>query len=332
MSLDSDVIIERRRLRRSLSFWRVCFFLVAILAIGALVFRASSIGDPTSEAHIARVEVNGVILQDRAMITLLDDLREDDSVRGVILSINSPGGSTSGGERLYSALRRVAAEKPVVASIGTMGASAGYMIALGADAIYADYNSLTGSIGVLFQYGNFSELLEKVGVEFDAIKSSPLKAEPDFYSAPSIDAKDAMRTLIMDSYDWFVGIVAERRNLDMARALELANGQVYTGHQAKEFGLVDGIGDELAARAWLIDEKKLSKDLEVVTWRPIRPDDNFPIYLKGFLGISPSSDSVLGKIFSSFAGLATNTGEVEGLVSVWQAPSVANQGITGGKE
>src|SRR5690606_20318191 len=174
-----------------------------------------------------------------------------DAVKGVILILDSPGGTTVGGESIYEAVRKIAKKKPVATQVGTLAASAGYMIASASDHIVARQTSIVGSIGVLFQYPDLSKLLDTIGVKVETIKSSPLKAEPNYFSPASDEAKAMIRNMIMDSYDWFVGIVQERRSFTREEALALANGAVFTGRQALEKKLVDGLGGEDEAVAWL---------------------------------------------------------------------------------
>ncbi len=331
MSLDSDTLIDRRRLRRKVSFWRVVSFIaLAILLLWAGIEAAGLSGLARSEKHIARVEINGTITYDKRQLEMLDAIADDDSVRGVIVSIDSPGGTTSGGEALYNALRKIGKKKPVTASIKTVGASAAYLSALASDHVVAQYTSLTGSIGVLFQYGNAKGLFEKIGVQMDAIKSAPLKAEPNFYEPATPETKRVLQELIDDTYQWFVGLVAERRDLPKERALELANGQVYTGHQAKALALIDEIGGEQAAHQWLIDEKGLSSSLEIIDWKPESEVTElpFPANLLGFLG--SDTEKMLNSLFKTAKSVVDSSLPLDGLVSVWQAPDAATVSALGG--
>jgi len=181
-----------------------------------------------------------------------------------------------GGEAIYEAVRQLAQEKPVVTSVGTLAASAGYMIAAGSDHIVARRSSIVGSIGVIFQYGQVSELLGKIGVEVKEIKSSPLKAEPSPFKPASPEAEAMIDRIVQDSYQWFVGLVAERRDFTPLKARQLADGSIFTGAQGLENGLIDEIGDEETARAWLVAEKGISEDLKIHTWNPDRGSDLYP--------------------------------------------------------
>ncbi|MBE7182946.1 MAG: signal peptide peptidase SppA [Methylobacterium mesophilicum] len=319
MSMRADEVIDRRRLRRKLSFWRVVAVGLIVLALaGAALWSL----DPASYArwekgaaldHIARVKIEGTITEDEDLLERLDAIAKADRVKGVILSIDSPGGTTAGGEAIYEAVRKVAAHKPVVAQVGTLAASAGYMIASGADQIVARQSSIVGSIGVLVQIPNFAGTLDKLGVRVDEVKSSPLKAEPSPFNETTEPERAMLRSMILDSYDWFVGLVAERRPLSREEVLALADGSIFTGRQALQRKLVDKLGGEDEAKAWLV-EKGVSADLEVVEWKP-RNQGSFLLSAMGSLmkiaGLSDSLIELSGRLGSDRMFL-------DGLVSVWQ--------------
>lgn len=321
MSVDADYLVDRRRIRRKLTFWRVAAFVILVIALIGCILAVSNFGETSKRsAHIARLPINGVILDNRDQLKLIEKLGKTASVKGVIVSINSPGGSTTGGETLYNALRDLSTKKPVVAEIRTVGASAGYMIALASDHIVARYNSITGSIGVLFQFGNAAKLMETLGLEMDAVKSAPLKAEPDFYSPASEEAKGVLRDLVMDSFDWFVALVAERRNLAPEEARRLADGRIYSGHAASQNGLIDAIGGEETAIAWLTDEKGVEKDLPVLDWTVEEDRNNLPLSVKMSQAIGFGVAEGLFEQVGGAKRLISPAFTLDGLVSVWQAP------------
>ena len=179
------------------------------------------------------------------------------------MHINSPGGTTAGSEQLYDALVRLKAKKPLVVVVEGLAASGGYIAAIAADHIIAQQSSLVGSIGVLFQYPNFTELLKTVGVKVEEVKSSPLKAAPNGFEPTSPEARAALDALVKDSYAWFRGLVKERRGMDDALLEKVADGRVFTGRQAIDLKLVDQLGDEKTAVAWLVAEKKVKSELPV---------------------------------------------------------------------
>jgi protease-4 len=264
MSLDSDVIVDRRRIRRKLTFWRV----VAALAVIATIATIGVVATPGGRSalgttgSIARVNIDGLIRSDNDRVEALERL-EKSKAAAVVVHINSPGGTTAGSEQLYDALVRLKAKKPLVVVVEGLAASGGYITAMAADHIVAQQTSLVGSIGVLFQYPNFADLLKTVGVKVEEVKSSPLKAAPNGFEPTSPEARAALESLVSDSYAWFRGLVKERRGLDDALLAKAADGRVFTGHQAVDLKLIDQLGDEKAAVAWLVANKNVKSDLPV---------------------------------------------------------------------
>lgn len=259
MSLETDLLIDRRRLKRRLVFWRT----LAVLAIIAAILLPIRGGIGIPHAHVARVSVNGLITENLKLTRAVAQLADDDRVKGLIVRIDSPGGSVAGGESLHDAIARVAARKPVVAVMGGLAASAGYMIAVPAERIFAREATLTGSIGVLLQTGEISGLLNKVGITTDAITSGPLKDQPSFTHPTSEKGQEVLKGLVMDMYDQFVAMVASGRHMSTEAVRKLADGRAYTGRQALKLGLIDAIGGEHEAREWLASAKGISADLPV---------------------------------------------------------------------
>ncbi len=312
MSLDADALVDRRRTRRKLMVWRTLAFVlaaVALVALAGLYGFGDGLGGE-ARPHIARLAVGGVITEDRDLTDFIDDLAEDDRVAAIIVAIDSPGGTTTGGEALYEALREAAAKKPVAATVGTLAASAGYMAAIATDHIVAKRTSITGSIGVLFQYGNVVPLLDKIGVSVETVKSSPLKAEPSPFSRAQVPgAREQIERLVDDTYQWFVDIVAERRGIPRGEALRLSDGSIYTGRQALDLGLIDAIGDEEDAIAWLETERGVAADLPVLDRAP--RDDSGPFSL------GAGALSLLGRVVGLDLAGASEAAALDGLVSVW---------------
>ncbi len=315
MSTAADEIIDRRRLRRKLTFWRIAALLIAAFAIIAASWRLFGEGlAGTSSDHIAKVRVEGTILEDVELLSTLRKIGESEKVKGVIISVDSPGGTTTGGEAIFEAIREIAEKKPVVAQVSTLAASAGYLAAAASDHIVARQTSIIGSIGVLVQFPNFSGLMEKIGVGIEEIKSSPLKAEPSPFNPTTDEERAMIQLMVLDSYEWFIDLVAERRPLERAQVLAIADGSVFTGRQAVEKKLVDELGGEKAAVKWL-EGKGIAADLEVIEWKPKRDISLFdplgtPSSVLRFLGISASERDLfeqtgLERIF------------LDGLVSVW---------------
>lgn len=316
MALPTDYLVDRWRLSRRVSFWRwatAAALLLAVVVGGWRFMGSATPGQLTP--HIARVSISGVIVGDDATLKLIRDVASSRAT-GVILKISSPGGTTTGAEVLYDELRRLAAKKPVVAEVGTLAASGGYIAALGADEIVAQGNSLVGSIGVLFEYPNVSKLLDKVGVEVETVKSSPLKASPNGFEPTSEAARQALASLVADSFTWFKGLVQERRHLSDAELAAVADGRVFTGRQGMANKLVDRLGGEREAVAWL-ETKGVAKDLPIRDWK--RPTSTSPF---NFLSSASALSSSLG--FEGLANVlsrldaARNGVVLDGLLSIWQ--------------
>ena len=323
MSMTADQIVDRRRLRRKLSFWRFVGFLAMILIIVGGVFAVGGRdGVPLlTETQIARVTISGFIADDRAETEMFAKLAKNDAIKGVIVAIDSTGGSTTGGEALYEGLRKLAAAKPTVATVGTFGASAAYMAAIATDHIIARRTSITGSIGVIFEYPEVSDLLTKLGVKVEDIKSAPLKAEPNPFKPTTEEARAVIQGIVADTFSWFVDIVAERRNLPRDQALTLADGRIYTGQQALTAKLIDELGGEEAAIAWL-GSKGVDAKLPVRDWQPAKPGhglfslaDAALIWFAQTTGIAPAIAPAL------LDRLLPQSLKLDGLLSVWQGSS-----------
>lgn len=322
MALRAEEMIDRRQLRRKVTFWRLVAFLAAAAAIVASsVWLYDDELSGRSRDHIAKVKIEGTITEDEDLLERLADIRRSPAVKGVLLSIDSPGGTTAGGEAIFDEVRKLAAAKPVVAQVGTLAASAGYMIASATDHIVARKSSIVGSIGVLVQFPNVSGLMDKIGVTLDEVKSSPLKAEPSPFNPTTEPERAMMRSMIMDSYDWFVGLVDERRPLDRQQVLALADGSVFTGRQALEKKLIDEVGGEEEAIRWL-ESKGVALKLGIVEWKPKSSGASL------FLGSAAARLAYslgLGNLYADLLGqLGADRMFLDGLVSVWQ-PDIAGQ-------
>jgi protease IV len=261
MSLDADQMVDRRRMRRKLAFWRALTVVVAIVAIVAIADLRTPDGIAGSNA-IARVRITGLIRGNQERVDALERLGKS-SARAVIVHIDSPGGTTAGAEQLHDALTQLKAKKPLVVVVDGLAASGGYLAALSSDYIVAQSASLVGSIGVLVQYPNVHDLLKNWGVKVEEIKSSPLKAAPSGYEPTSPEARAALAAVVMDSYEWFKKLVRDARKLDDATLARVADGRVFTGRQALELRLVDELGNEKTAIAWLVREKEVDPNSPV---------------------------------------------------------------------
>jgi protease IV len=277
MSLIADQIVDRRHLAKRVSFWRVISVILAIGLVAGLGLFAGggTIATEHSKPHIARISITGLITGDNATLALLESVQKSASVQGIILSIESPGGTVSGSEELYLSIRRLAAVKPTVAVVGNTAASGAYIAALGSDHIISRGGAIIGSIGVLAQIPNATKLLGNLGIEMETVRSSPLKASPSGLEPTPPEAKKALEAMILDSFVWFKGLVKERRRLTDEELKLVADGRVFTGRQALPLKLVDELGGEIEAKKWLETEKKITANLGIEDWKRIDKDKPF---------------------------------------------------------
>ena len=296
--MEADYLIDRRRLKRRIAFWRTGALVLIVAAIG---FGAIKYSDPKSSNYIARLKITNVIHNDLERLAAIETIRADEDVKALIVRINSPGGTVVGGEALHKALNRVRRQKPVIAIMDELATSAGYMVAIASDRVIAHGGTITGSIGVLMQTAEVTDLLNKLGIKVEAIKSSPLKAEPSPFSKITPEVRGATKILVDDMYKMFVEMVSKGRNMEIQKVRELADGRVYTGRMALKIGLVDEIGGERQAKNWLISKKKIDKSLPVID---IRPENSVKRWLDYAISLIQKT-SISERLI------------LDGLVSVW---------------
>ena len=322
MSLDADAIVDRRRMRRKLTFWRVSALVIALLAIigTAFVLVPGSRLMPQG-AYIARIQVQGLIRGNQGRVEALARLGKS-RARAVIVHIDSPGGTTAGSEQLYDALRELQSKKPMVVVVDGLAASSAYIAALSAEHIVAQETSLVGSIGVLFQYPNFTDVLKTIGIKVEEVKSSPLKAAPNGFEPTSPEARAAIEAVVLDSYAWFKGLVKDRRKMDDQVLAQVSDGRVFTGRQAVGLKLVDGLGNEKAALDWLEKEKKVPAST------PVRDYSLQPRFSElSFLHVAAWTFEAVGlnviahRIEEWGAVQAVERLNLDGLLALWHPPS-----------
>ena len=321
MSLDADAIVDRRRLRRKLTFWRVAAVVVVLAAIAGAVF---AIGPSTFSKpgdYVARIRIQGLIRNNQDRVEALARLSRS-RAKAVIVHIDSPGGTTAGSQQLYDSLRALQAKKPMVVVVDGLAASGAYIAAISADRIIAHDTSLVGSIGVLFQYPNFTQALKTLGIEVESIKSSPLKAAPSGFEPTSPEARAAIEAIVRDSYAWFKELVKDRRGMDDRQLAAISDGRVFTGRQSVPLKLVDALGNEKTALDWLQSERKVPAGL------PVRDYALQPRFSElSFLHLAAWSFEALG--LSSFARHVEAWGAIQaverlnldGLLALWHPPA-----------
>ena len=260
MTQEAELWIDRRRLKRQLLIWRCIAIFVVFATTGVTIVNHTG---SDLENYIARLEITNVIKNDTKRLATLNRLANDNNVKALIVSINSPGGSVVGGEALYRSILRIKNKIPVVAVMNEVATSAGYMVAIAADHIFAQKGTITGSIGVIFQTAEVTDLLSKIGIKVEAIKSAPLKAEPSIFSKITPSVRAVTQKLVDDMNSMFISMVAVSRKLKEKQVQDIADGRVFTGRMAQKKGLIDAIGSEFQARVWLADFKGIDKSLPV---------------------------------------------------------------------
>lgn len=266
--LEIETILDRRRLRRSLSFWRGAGLAGLLLALGAATLSGDKLSWLAGQRQIARIAIEGTIVENRDQLKMLKDIAEANHVAGVVLYVNSPGGTTTGGEALYEGLRNIAKKKPLVAQFGSVAASAGYIVGLASDHIVARGNTITGSVGVIVQWPEVAQLLDKIGVKMNEVKSGPLKAVPSPFEPLNEGGRKVTEGMVQDGFKWFLGLVEERRGIKSAEIPGLLDGRIFSGREALGHKLIDEIGGEDEAVDWLKNVKNVDKNARLVDWKP----------------------------------------------------------------
>jgi protease-4 len=299
MALDADTLVDRRRLKRHLNIWRTLAIVIAVGAIAAAVGRFTGLkgGD-----YVSRLTIANLILHDTDRIAAIQRIADDENARALIVQIDSPGGTVVGGEALYQALRKVAANKPVVAVLGQVATSAGYMVAVASDYIIARKGTITGSIGVIMQTTDISGLLKKLGITAEAIRSGSLKALPSPFEPMTPEVRQSARALVDDVFSMFRDLVAKRRQLSPAEIESLSDGRVFSGQKAQKLRLVDAIGGETEARKWLESVKGIAASMPARNIRDRRSVEDWVRYVTKIAQKTLLSERLT----------------LDGLISVWQ--------------
>jgi protease-4 len=306
MSLNADTLLDRTRLKQQVTKWRLTAILVAVVAC-LFVFEKGSKFSPIKMNYIARITVDSIITDDPKMTKLIEDTRDDSHAKAVLVWLDTPGGSAVGGQQLYLDLLDLSKKKPVVAVMRSMATSAGYMASLGADHIVAREGTITGSIGVILEAFEATELAQKIGIRPITIKSGPYKASPNPMEKFNADQEKVLQIAIHDFFNWFVDVVAERRHLPRETVAVLADGRIYTGRQALQNKLIDQIGGEDEALIWLEKNKGISASLDIKDVKEEKESD-------GLLGdISQMANGKFGTRFLQ---------KLDGLQSIWQPNSL----------
>lgn len=200
--------------------------------------------------RVAVVELNGIIMSSRETTEQLYKQIEDPTVKGIVLRVDSPGGAVGPSQEIYSTVKKLKAKKPIVVSMGSLAASGGLYVSVGASKIFAQPGTLTGSIGVIMEIPNFTDIASKVGFSMVTIKSGHLKDVGNSFRKMTDEETEFLQSTVKLSHQDFIDAVADGRNIAIEKVMQFADGRVILGSQAKELGLVDEFGDTYdAARA-----------------------------------------------------------------------------------
>ncbi|SDW77021.1 signal peptide peptidase A. Serine peptidase. MEROPS family S49 [Albimonas donghaensis] len=273
---------------RFITFWRV----VAVLALGLFAYALFSGDGEPAGPYVARHDLTGIIVLDDDRDALIRDLASDPDAAALLLRIDSPGGTVTGAEALYEAIRKVAEVKPVIAVMGEVAASGGYLAAIAADRIVAHGNTITGSIGVIKQEVDIRGLMDLVGVQVSERRSDVYKARPSPFSATPAQVAEWEDRMIGEAHEWFRGLVGDRRGLEGEALVAVTDGRVFSGRQALERGLIDEVGGLETARAWLASE---GVDAGLPTRKVEKPSEKVSM-LRDFLDMKVAGATVLGEM------------------------------------
>ena len=249
MSLDWQILEETKKKWYRKGLWRGV--LISIILATAIYLFSNVTNFSSNFSHIARININGIIFDNSKLVEIIDNLAKNENVKSVLVKINSPGGTVVGSESLYVAINSLSQKKPVISLMGEIATSGGYIVALASNYILARQNTLTGSIGVIVENQNFSELSEKIGVNKDNTKSGKIKGGQNPLSPFDPLVKINNQKLVNYSFDWFISIIKKNRNINQSVLELVSDGRTLTGGMALDLGLIDGIGTEKEALKYL---------------------------------------------------------------------------------
>lgn len=268
-----EYLIERKKHKNEIKKWKIAAIFISALAIflGIKSLGVIPSGKAPSRDYIASILIDDILFEDPKRDSRLEKIIDDEEIKALIVHVNSPGGTLVGADKIYKNLRKIAEKKPVVTVMGTMATSGGYLVSLGGDYIISHIGTITGSIGVIFQTAEVTELAERMGIKFNNFKSGELKAVPNPTEKVSEAVREVVMSIIEDSYNYFIELVAIRRGFSIEETKKIADGRVYSGRQALQLRLVDAIGAEEDAVKWLQENKQIDAKLKVKEFK-LKPE------------------------------------------------------------
>ena len=279
-----DLLRRPFRKRHPIIFWG----LILLLAVGIGLFGAAlGSNGLMGGKRMALVSVSGPIMNVESTLEWIRKVERDPTVAGVLLRVDSPGGGAAASQELYNALTALAQKKPVAVSMGSLAASGGLMVSMAGTRVFANASTVTGSIGVRMDIPQLQGLMGKIGVGQETITTAPFKDAGSYMRPLNPDQREYFKKVLDDMHQQFVDIVAQGRHMEHARAAALATGKIFTGREAVQLGLVDEIGGQESALAWLSAQCGVPVERKLLS----RPKEGnwLPRGLKTMLGIDLSA-------------------------------------------
>ncbi len=300
--------------RRRLFLWRIFSFLLAMSLL--YIFFNNPKTNISSQPHIANYTISGLLVDADQILEDLEYLEFEDNVRAIIITVDSPGGTTVSAEEIFLKIRSISSNKPIVVVMKNIATSGAYLFSIGADRIFARENTITGSVGVLLQWARIDQGLEKLGIEMKEVKSGKLKAEPDLFGESDEEAMALTQKIVDETYTWFLNLVKERRKVEDNAISQISDGRIFTGRQALELNLIDEIGGNREAKFWLIENREINTDLEILIYDQNKSNNFIELSVAkvmDYFNINSSYGDRLKKNLSLI--------NIDGLLSIWQHPS-----------
>lgn len=282
------------RKRHPIIFWSLMTPALLFLALLVIGFFMENDDSMPEEDSLALIQVRGAILDPSATLAWIRRLEQAENIKGALVRIDSPGGGAAASQEIYAALERLGQKIPIVASMGSMAASGGLMVAMAARRVFANPSTVTGSIGVRMDIPQLQDLMHKIGVGQETLVSAPFKDAASYTHPLSPQAREYLDGVLMDMHGQFVEIVAKGRHMELEQAKKLATGKIFTGQQALALGLVDEMGGQYEAHGWLCEQTGIERKRKLIARKSVEPGS-----LKWFLSTVGAS---LEKFVETWAG------------------------------
>ena len=254
-------ILEKYLSKRSLIVKRFATVLISIILIFSFFLFTSKKKD-----FIATISIEGIISNPEETLNDLENINKSSNAKALLVNINSPGGTFVSSKELYDKIKEISKKIPVVTYMREMATSGGYLVSLASQKIFSNIGTITGSVGVILQTAEITELLEKIGINPIVIKSGKLKATPNPLEGLSENDSKYLNDVIKSMQLEFLSLLSENRNIESKTLEIISDGRIFTGKQAKELNLIDFIGSKSDAIQWLKDEAKLPQDIDILDY------------------------------------------------------------------